>query len=626
MKQPSFSLNATMALNETHYPIETLLESSTLGFFMIRFPNTFTLSIRDRSREDFVGLQSSHYDDFIYQIHPDDRARVNSRFHAAEFNEVISTLLFRLLPHGSDEILWLRAHFHGLPTGEILGLFEDISQLKYHGFAYQSVQKRLNTAIDSARMGAWEWFADGNRVFLYGFLFDELGLHAPKRPFDIALVQKWVHPHDYERVLTLTKKFWESPIGSYRLEFRIKGKDNKWIWVRLIGQVFLFKGDRPSRMNGIIQDITEERTREQLKTLLKIGNVGYFEYYPDRKEPLYFDTISRQMLGLDTNHPKPETIIKRIQSPRAALIFEDLTARIHVTADTLFSYQFALQLPREKRFMQLECISRRNPQGEAYLEGFLIDQTEKRKNERVIRENQKLFDQITQYSPIGILLLDDRGYVQYINHDAATRFEYPRTGIVHHHLTEFIHPELLPKLFHLLDKAHKTKPSGLKERLLFVAKTGTRLWMDLTISYIEHNEGNQELLILMEDITEKIKNQQSMIQLEQKYLFLFQETPVALGIFNFNSEALVINNAFTELLGYSKAELIGKRFEDLTLPDEKENFQKMYQTLFEGTAQHYLTQKSYLHKDGTWISVDINLKRADDGLNEPVVIATIRPL
>jgi PAS domain S-box-containing protein len=626
MNQPSFSLNATTVLNETHYPIETLLESSTLGFFMIRFPNTFTLSIRDRSKEDFLGLQSSHYDDFIYQIHPDDRARVDSRLHAAEFNEVISTLLFRLLPHGSDEILWLRAHFHGLPTGEILGLFEDISQLKYHGFAYQSVQKRLNTAIDSARMGAWEWFADGNRVFLYGFLFDELGLHAPKRPFDITLVRKWVHPHDYERVLTLTKEFWRSPIGSYRMEFRIKGKDDQWIWVRLIGQVFLFKDDCPSRMNGIIQDITEERTRKQLKTLLKIGNVGYFEYYPDRKETLYFDTTSRQVFDLDTNHPKPETIIERIASPRAALIFKNLTAKVYATADTLFSYQIVLQLPQEKRFIQLECISRRNPQGEAYLEGFLIDQTEKRKNERVIRENQKLFDRITQYSPIGILLLNDKGFIQYINHDAATRFEYPSSGLVHHHLTEFVYPESIPKLFYILDKVHKTKPSGLKERLLFVSKSGTRLWMDLTISYIEHNEENPELLILMEDITEKIKNQQSMIQLEQKYLFLFQETPVALGIFNYNSEALIINNAFTELLGYTKAELIGKRFEDLTLPDEKESFHKMYQTLFEGSAQHYLTQKSYLHKDGSWISVDVNLKRADDGLNEPVVIATIRPL
>ncbi len=626
MKQPSFSLNATMALNEIHYPIESLLESSTLGFFMIRFPNTFTLSIRERSREDFLDFQSSSYDDFIYQIHPDDRARIDSRLHAAEYNEVISTILFRLLPHGSDEILWLRAHFHGLPTGEILGLLEDISQLKYHGFAYQSVQKRLNTAIDSARMGAWEWFADGNRVFLYGFLFDELGLHAPKRAFDITMVQKWVHPHDYDRVLSLTKKFLESPHGPYRLEFRVKGKENQWIWVRLIGQVFLFKDDHPSRMNGILQDITEERMKEQLRTLLKIGNVGYFEYYPDHEDPFYLDTAASQMLDLDTNHPDPKLLIKRIRSPRAALDFDNLTAKIRLTTDTLFHYEFSFRLTHEERYFHLDCISRRNPQGEAYLEGFLIDQTEKRKNERTIRENQKLFDRITQYSPIGILLLNDRGYIQYINQDAATRFEYPRTGLIHHHLTEFIHPELLPKLFHLLDKIHKTKPTGHKERLLFVTKTGTRLWMNLTISYIDHQEENPELLILMEDISEKIKNQQSMIQLEQKYLFLFQTTPVALGIFNFNSEALVINEAFTELLGYTKAELTGRRFEDLTLPDERESFQKLYQALFEGTAQHFVTHKTYIHKNGNQIPVDINLKLADDGLNEPVVIATIRPL
>ena len=626
MKHSPFSMNATLALNDTHYSIESLLESSTLGFFMIQFPNTFTLSIRERSREDFLRRQASTYDGFIYQIHPDDRSRIDRRFHAAELNSVVSTVIFRMLPHGSDEILWLRAHFHGLPTGEILGLLEDISQQKYHGVAYQSVQKRMNTAIDSARMGAWEWFADGNRVFLYGFLFDELGLSATKHPFDLEMAQKLLHPHDYDRVLALTKKFWKSPHGTFHLEFRIKGKNNQWIWVRLIGQVFLFKDDRPSRMNGILQNITEERTKEQLRTLLKIGNVGYFEYYPDRATPFYLDKSARQMLELNTNHPDPKTLIHKIRSPRAALVFENLTAKIHATSDTLFSYQFAFQLTHEERCMQLECISRRNPQGEAYLEGFLIDQSEKRKNERVIRENQKLFDRITQYSPIGIILLNDKGFIQYINQDAATRFEYPRSGLLHHHLTEFVHPELLPKLFHLIDRMHKSKPTGYKERLLFVTKMGARLWMDLTISYIDHQEENPELLIIMEDISEKIKNQQSLIQLEQKYLFLFQATPVALGIFNFNSEALIINEAFTELLGYTKSELIGKRFEDLSHPEDKENFRTLYQSLFEGTAQHFVTQKRYIHKNGSLVSVDINLKLADDGLNEPVVIATIRPL
>lgn len=626
MMQSPFSLNATLSLNETHYPIDPLLESSTLGFFMIRFPNTVTLSIRERSKEDFLGLQSTSYDELLYQVHPDDRAKLDSRFHAAEYNEVVSTILFRLLPHGSDQILWLRAHFHGLPTGEVLGLVEDISQLKYHGFAYQSVQKRLNTAIDSARMGAWEWFADGNRVFLYGFLFDELGLHAPKRSFDLEMVQEWVHPHDYDRVLALTTKFWESPHGSYRLEFRIKGKEKQWIWVRVIGQVFLFKDDQPSRMSGIMQDISEEKMKEQLRTLLKVGNVGYFEYYPDRTTPFYFDSSAMQMLDLDSIPLDSESLLNKIHSPRAALDFEDLVEKIRSTTDTLFSYQFAFRASEKDRFIQLECISRRNPQGEAYLEGFLIDQSEKRKSERVIRENQKLFDRITQYSPIGILLLNDKGFIQYINQDAATRFEYPRSGLLHHHLTEFIHPELLPKLFHLLDRMHKSKPTGYKERLLFVTKMGTRLWMDLTISYLDHQEENPELLILMEDITEKIKNQQSLIQLEQKYLFLFQATPVALGIFNFNSEALVINEAFTDLLGYTKTELIGKRFEDLSLPEDKKNFRALYQSLFEGTAQHFITQKHYIHKNGSLVHVTVNLKLADDGLNEPVVIATINPL
>jgi|GEM_PF-2698040 len=626
MIQPPFSLNASLALYDRQYGLEDLLESSMLGFFVVQFPNTFRLSVRERSQEDFHAIQSASYDDLLYQIHPDDRARFDSRLHNAQNNPTVSTMLFRLLPHGSEEIIWLRAHFQGLKNGEILGLLEDVSQLKYHGFAYQSVQKRLNTAIDSARMGAWEWFADGNRVFLYGSLFDDLGLRAPKKPFDMGMVREWVYPLDLEHIIDATQKFFNKPTGNFKLEFRIRGKEQDWIWVRLIGKVILYKEDKPSRMNGILQDISEEKTREYLRTLLKIGNVGYFEIYPDHKDPIYLDRSAMQLLELTSNHPAPENLIRKIRSPRGGLVYENLMQRTRMTTDTLFSHQFEFMLETGNKWIQMECISRRSAQGEPYLEGFLIDQTEKRSQERAIRENQKLFERITQHSPIGIVLINEAGFIQYINQDASKRMGYHRSGMLHHHLTEFVHPELLPKLFHLLDKMHKIKPTGHKERILFVTKMGDRLWMDLTISHIDHQEQNPELLILMEDITEKIKNQQSLLQLEQKYLFLFQETPVALGIFNFNSEALVINEAFTDLLGYTKAELIGKAFEELTVESEREVFQKLYQDLFEGTAQHVMTRKHYIHKDGHHIRVDVNLKRADDGLNEPVVIATIRPL
>ncbi len=626
MIQPPFYLNASLALYDEQYNLADLLESSMLGFFVVQFPNTFRLSVRERSQEDFGAIQSATYDDLLYQIHPDDRARFDSRLHNAQNNPTVSTLLFRLLPHGSEELIWLRAHFQGLKSGEILGLLEDVSQLKYHGFAYQSVQKRLNTAIDSARMGAWEWFADGNRVFLYGFLFDELGLRAPKKPFDMGMVREWVHPLDLADITDETQKYFTKPTGNFKLEFRIRGKEREWIWVRLIGKVILYKEDQPSRMNGILQDITEEKTREQLRTLLRIGSVGYFEIYPDRKNPVYMDHSAMQLLELKTSHPTPESLIRKIRSPRGELIYENLLHRTRVTSDTLFSHQFGYALSKSDKWIRMECISRRNAQGEAYLEGFLIDETEKRVQQRAIRENQKLFERITQYSPIGIVLINEAGFVQYINRDASKRIGYPRTGMLHHHLTEFVHPELLPKLFHLLDKMFKIKPTGQKERMLFVTKTGDRLWMDLTISHIDHQEENPELLILMEDITEKIRNQQSLLLLEQKYLFLFQATPVALGIFNFNSEALVINEAFTELLGYTKAELIGKSFEELTDPSERELFQSLYKDLFEGTAQHVETKKHYIHKDGHLVYVDVNMKCADDGLNEPVVIATIHPI
>lgn len=166
--------------------------------------------------------------------------------------------------HGLPRSLVANARAIYNATGEKLGavaLMQDVTAYKqaqtdrYHA---QSYSQRLATALQVAKVGAWEWNIHTNKVFWtpeFEALFDyEPG--TTEQTYAEWLAR--IHPDDRHRVESTLKATINRQVPEYRCEYRIIVRDGQIRWIDAIGELHTNEPGQP-QMSGLIYDITERQ-------------------------------------------------------------------------------------------------------------------------------------------------------------------------------------------------------------------------------------------------------------------------------------------------------------------------------------------------------------------------------
>ncbi len=101
---------------------------------------------------------------------------------------------------------------------------------------------------------------------------------------------------------------------------------------------------------------------------------------------------------------------------------------------------------------------------------------------------------------------------------------------------------------------------------------------------------------------------------------LFEQTTDAIFILDLNGRHLTVNSRSSEMLGYSKAELLTMSYKDVSAEVEKsEEVLKLLQT----TPENRKVERKFRRKDGTVIDVEISIETVLDDDSTPLYIQSI---
>ena len=101
------------------------------------------------------------------------------------------------------------------------------------------------------------------------------------------------------------------------------------------------------------------------------------------------------------------------------------------------------------------------------------------------------------------------------------------------------------------------------------------------------------------------RSEQSLRESEHRF---FDLAAVGVSLVDPKSGRLVkVNSKFCEMTGYSAAELLEKRFQDITHPDDLEIDLKNTARLLAGEIKTFRREKRYLHRDGSVIWADLTV-------------------
>jgi PAS domain S-box-containing protein len=147
-----------------------------------------------------------------------------------------------------------------------------------------------------------------------------------------------------------------------------------------------------------------------------------------------------------------------------------------------------------------------------------------------------------------------------------------------------------------------------------LAVQGALLWQEARIVPLN----SQEVLVLLQDLTQRKLVEASLRQSEELFRQAFDNAPIGISLVSPDGKFLQVNTYYCNLLGYTEAELLQRHFQEFTHPDDRATDLAGFTQMQRGEIQTLQMEKRFISKQGTIIPVFLNASFVRDTAGNPL--------
>ena len=487
----------------------------------------------------------------------------------------------------------------------------------------------------ATRDAVWHWDLDANIIFwnegfttLFGHELQENDTSGPELWADN------IHPDDKERVLSDIYKVIDQGGTNWSDEYRFRRSDGTFATVYDRGYI-LHREGRSARMVGAMQDITErvvlqqarDESEKRLRFALQSAKMDTWEFDIDRGVIEWSDSsnVFSKLTGKNSTpyentlqyiHPddkqRVDEAIQRALNPQSGGSFNLKCRTLGLNASNLRWIQFIGQT----HFTETGQVHR--------FSGVAKDITA----EVLIEEKANLSEQQTRIavegSGSGSFSIDiGTDVILYSPSFARILTGEETSGITHTIFISHVHPEDR----HIRDQAFEmaTHTSTVNYEARFIWTDKSVHWIRVICQYLFNSAGEPVSFSgIVLDITEQKEKAKALYEAERRFSIAFNNASIGMTFMDEQGNFTLVNTAFSQLLGYSKQELCGLNYLNLTHPDHRQENQKLFDELVRGDRFFFNLTKRYIHKDTTerWVQVNVTrIAEVRDETHSLIVIA-----
>lgn len=174
-----------------------------------------------------------------------------------------------------------------------------------------------------------------------------------------------------------------------------------------------------------------------------------------------------------------------------------------------------------------------------------------------------------------------------------------------------VHPQDRARL-HAAVEAAVRDGSGYRERFRVLGKEGNIRWIFGYGKVMRGEDGATRMVGLNIDLTDWTEALQASLA---RFTATFEQAAVGIAHVAPSGKWLHVNRRCLDILGYTREELLGFTFADITHPDDLEADWSQVKELLRGTRPTYSMEKRYYTKDRqiVWANLTVSLVRKPDG-------------
>lgn len=290
---------------------------------------------------------------------------------------------------------------------------------------------------------------------------------------------------------------------------------------------------------------------------------------------------------------------------------------LQATIQELETSNEELQASNEELVASNEELQSTNEELHSVNEELHTVNTEHQRQIELLTELTEDMDNLLTATDAATLFLDDQLCIRRISPGALRIFNVLETDLGRH-LNTFNHTLKYPALISDLELVISDGKSFEKE---VVDIKGTHYLVRL--SPYKSRVGVTGVVVSLIDFSVSHEARRELEQSEHRFRGTFENAAVGIAHVNLDGSWLDVNERLCEIVGYTKQELLGSTFQDITHRDDLDSDLEQLDQLIKGEIDSYSMEKRYVRKDGSevWINLTVSLNCDDKG--EPLYCISI---
>ena len=202
-----------------------------------------------------------------------------------------------------------------------------------------------------------------------------------------------------------------------------------------------------------------------------------------------------------------------------------------------------------------------------------------RKTQGELESSQLRYFNLYDLAPVGYFTLTEEGLILEANLTARSLLGVERSVLLKKSLIRFIFREDQDIYYHHLKQLFETGTPQVCD-LRLVKKDGSLFWGQLESTIAEESESGDALCYtVISDITERKQAEKALVESEERYRIVFENTGTETAIFEEDMRIFMVNTQCEKLIGYSKEEIENKmKWTDFVLKEDLEKMKRYHIT------------------------------------------------
>jgi len=254
--------------------------------------------------------------------------------------------------------------------------------------------------------------------------------------------------------------------------------------------------------------------------------------------------------------------------------------------------------------------------GEKCMVSLSRDISDRKQAEEALNESESKYRTLFEKSADAILIIEGDKFVD-CNTATVEMLGYKnKEKILETHPSE-LSPELQPDGRNSIEKANEILSTFDQGSIRFEwdhkRKNGEVFPVEVVMTAVPIGE-RKFFHVVWRDITERKRLEASLQESNERFRAAFADAAVGMILVSPDHSIIEANQSFCNMLGYSREELVGILFKDITHPDDVDSSLDYHHKLIAGEIDKYYFEKRYLHKRGheIWGLLSVSLVRDKD--------------